>query len=154
MGKNTLLCLLSIAIFTLLAASHVSALEINLDAIKSIESSNNPLAYNAKTRCFGFYQISKICLQDYNDFHNTDYQAKDLFFPILNKKIAVWYFKRIEQMLGSYTIPITMVTVLASYNWGIGNVARWHAGGGAFKNLPKMTQAYIRKYKTIAANGK
>lgn len=145
-------CAAAIIVLALSMASPALAeMRIDLNAIKVIESSNNPLAYNAKTRCYGLYQISEICLKEYNERHKSAYKPKHLFNPLLNKMIAAWYFKRIEQMLIFYKIPVTIPTVLACYNWGIGNVARWHENGAQFKNLPKMTQIYIGKYKQLSA---
>ena len=141
-------CLIMLVLFW--AAPAYAQAGIDLKAIKVIESSNNPLAYNAKTRCYGLYQISEICLKDFNNFHGTAYRPRDLFNPLLNKRISAWYFKRIEKMLKFYGVPVSLAAVLASYNWGIGNVLDWHKEGGEFRRLPGMTRAYIRKYQKLA----
>ncbi len=146
---SCILVLLSAISFQLSAVCYAQA-RIDLKAIKVIESSNNPLAYNSRTKCYGLYQISEICLKDFNYFHGTDYRPKSLFDPLLNKKISAWYFKRIEKMLKFYNVPVSLTAVLASYNWGIGNVLSWHKKGGEFCRLPGMTRAYIRKYKKLS----
>ncbi len=122
---------------------------IDLGAIKIIESSGNPHAYNAKTRCYGLYQISEICLKDYNQRNKKTYRPDDLFNPLINEKIASWYFERIVQMLHYFKIPVSITTRIASYHWGIGNVTKWHAAGAHFEKLPKATQHYIARYRAL-----
>lgn len=127
---------------------------INLDAIKIIESSGNPKAFNSRTKCYGLYQISKICLLDYNQLNKTNYKPEDLFNSLINKKIAAWYFNRIQQMLGFYQVPVSTTTLVASYNWGIGNVVKWHRQDGRFKDLPKVTRKYIARYRELIRRAK
>ncbi len=125
-------------------------LAINLSAIKTIESDGNPLAFNSRTRCYGLYQISEICLRDFNEMNHAQYAPADLFDPLLNEKIASWYFKRLHQLLNAYKIPVSFTTLLAAYNWGIGNVAQWYKNGAASEDLPKATQRYIAKYESLS----
>ena len=116
---------------------------INLDIIKQIESSNNPLAYNKTTKATGLYQITPICLREYNNYNKADYILSDMYNPVLCYKVAEWYLnKRIPQMLKYYNKPITLEAVLISYNAGIAYVVY-------NKPLPEETKNYIRKYKQI-----
>jgi len=131
-----------------LSAAHAEP-TINLQAIKIIESDGDPKAVNFETGCYGAYQISEICLKDYNQFHGSHYTVKDLFRPEINEMIAAWYFQRIEQMLTHYHIPVNMTTVLASYNWGIGRVVAWAREGMKFEDLPSETRRYIAKYQKL-----
>ena len=118
---------------------------IILSIIAQIESNNNPTAYNPKTQAVGLYQITPICLKEYNSYHKTKYTKKDLFNPKINKKIAFWYLnKRIPQMLKYYGYKITVENILICYNWGIGNFIKWKQG--RIKKLPKETRDYLRKY--------
>ena len=120
---------------------------IVLSIIAQIESSNNPLAYNPKTQAIGLYQITSICLKEYNSFHKTKYTKKDLFNPTINKKIAFWYLnKRIPQMLKYYKCSVTIENILICYNWGIGNFLKWKKREGDIKKLPEETREYLRKY--------
>jgi len=130
------------------SAAHAET-TIDLQAIKTIESGGDPHAANVASGCYGLYQISEICLKDYNELHSSHYTIKDLFRPAINEMIAAWYFGRIKQMLASYGIPINPTTVLASYNWGIGHVAAWAEKGMMFEELPLETRRYIEKYHAL-----
>ena len=122
---------------------------IKLQAIKTIESSGNPYAFNSRTKCYGWYQISEICLQDFNQLNKTNYEPQDLFNPLINEMVASWYFKRLGQLLNFYNIPVSIVTVLASYNWGIGNVVQWYTNGTRLEELPEETKRYIERYEEL-----
>ena len=124
-------------------------LNIDFRAIQSIESGGNPAAFNQRTRCYGLYQISEICLQDYNQMNGTSYRPADLFDPGLNSAVAGWYFNRISSMLDHFGIAENLTTVIASYNWGIGNVIRWYRQGADFSDLPSETRGYIRTYISL-----
>ena len=127
------------------------SIEIDLTKIAIIESSNNPYAVNKSSGCIGLYQINpKGAMADWNQFHRTKYRRLDLFKPEVNTVIAEWYFyNRIPQMLDHYNLPVTLETVLASYNWGIGHVRRWVRNGMHFSSLPRETQNYIKKYRSM-----
>lgn len=127
------------------SAAHAE-ITIDLKIIKTIESGGDPYAVNVETGCYGIYQISEICLKDFNQFHHSHYVIKDLFRLAINEKIASWYFGRIKEMLASYGIPINLTTLIASYNWGIGHVAAWAKKGMRFEELPVETRRYIKKY--------
>jgi len=114
---------------------------INLEIIKQIESSGNPNAISFRGAKYGrgAYQISEICLKEYNQFNNTNYQPEDLFNYELNKKIAKWYLNiRIPQMLRHFEIKDTIENRLWVYNAGIGRVVQ--------NIMPKETKEYIVKY--------
>ncbi len=124
-------------------------IRINLQAVGSIESDNNPFAVNSRTGCYGLYQISEICLRDFNQINRTQYAVDDLLDPRVNEQIASWYFDRLKGLLRRYDIPVSVTTLLASYNWGIGNVARWHRDGSEPAALPAQTREYIGKYLAL-----
>jgi soluble lytic murein transglycosylase-like protein len=128
--------------FLLLLSSLAHCEEIDLNIIAQIESSNNPLAINRRTQCYGLYQISQVCLTEYNQFHKADYTKIDLLNPDVNFQIAKWYIeKRIPQMLKYYRKPITVENLILAYNAGI----RWVLKG----KVPKETQKYIKKYRRL-----
>jgi soluble lytic murein transglycosylase-like protein len=120
---------------------------IDLKAIKTIESDGDPYAVNVGSGCYGLYQISEICLKEFNQFHRSHYGTKDLFKPAVNEMVAFWYFGRIKDMLARYQIPINTTTLIASYNWGIGHVADWAKEGMRYGELPAETRRYIEKYR-------
>lgn len=114
---------------------------LNMERIKSIESSGNIFAYNKSSGARGLYQITPIVLKEYNNFHKEKYSKQDLFKADVNEKIARWYInKRIPQMLKYYNRDLSIENILISYNAGISYVV-------SGKKLPKETKEYIRKYK-------
>lgn len=124
---------------------------IDMHAIMLIESGGNPYAINYETECYGLYQISKICLKDINQIKKGWYSVDDLLNPKINTYIAHWYFfERLPQLLKHYKIPITEITLIASYNWGIGNVVKWYKKGAHLMEFPSETINYIKKYKKLA----
>jgi len=126
-----------------LLVSPAFAQEIDLSVISTIESSNNPYAYNPKTEARGLFQITPICLREWNNFHpNEQYSLDDLFDPQINTKIAKWYLtRRIPQMLRYYKKPVTIENILICYNAGIKYVLKGE--------IPEETRKYIEKYKRL-----
>jgi len=115
---------------------------IDLNKIKQIESHGNPLAYNKGSGARGLYQITAICLQEYNNFNHSTYSLNDLFNPTTNEKIASWYLeKRIPQMLKYYNLDVTVENILWAYNGGIGKVKK--------NIMDRETANYIEKYNRI-----
>jgi len=115
--------------------------DMNLERIKTIESSNDPKAYNAKSGARGLFQVTEVVLHDYNVSHDTRYGIEDLFDGAINEKIAAWYvYSEIPHILVHFGIPPVEPFVIAAYNWGVGNVKKW------FETLPVETQNYLRKY--------
>jgi hypothetical protein len=127
------------------SAAHAEPV-LDLGAIKTIESQGDPSAVNVATGCYGLYQISAICLEDFNQYHGSGYAIEDLFKPAVNEMIASWYFGRIKEMLISYGVPVNLTTLIASYNWGIGHVVAWAKNGMRFEELPAETRRYIKMY--------
>ena len=107
-----------------------------------IESSNNPKAYNWKSGAKGKFQITSICLKEYNNYHPNDkVHTKQLWDARVNTRIAKWMLnKRIPQMLRHYKKPVTIDNILISYNAGIAYVVH-------NKRLPNETKEYLIKYK-------
>jgi len=115
--------------------------KINLKTIKQIESNGNPEAIGSSGER-GLYQIMPITLKEYNDYHQRDFSAKELFNPNVNYKIAEWYIeKRIPEMLEYYNKRVTVKNILWAYNAGIGRVV-----DGI---MPETTKDYISKYLRI-----
>jgi soluble lytic murein transglycosylase-like protein len=116
---------------------------IDLQRIISIESSGNAKAYNAFSKARGLCQITPICLQEYNNFHNIKYNLADLFNPEINKLIASWYLEiRIPQLLQHFKIEATQRNIIICYNAGIGTLTK-------NKTLKEETRNYIIKYEKL-----
>lgn len=132
-------------VFCYCAFASNKVLAIDMDAIKQIESGGNPKAENRRSGALGLYQITGICLKDFNQNNGTKYARVDLFNPVVNESVARWYlFVRIPQLLRNYNKTVTIDRVLLSYNAGIS----W-----AIKDeYPQETINYIKKYKQIARN--
>lgn len=92
--------------------------EINMHTLMIIESSGNPYAVS-NANAYGLFQIRKIALDDYNQFHKEKYSIDDLFNSAINKKIADWMITvRIPQLLRHYGIEPSKESILQSYNLG------------------------------------
>lgn len=115
---------------------------LEMAVIEEIESSGNPLAFNERSKARGLYQITPICLEEYNNFKGTSYNVDDLFDSHINETIASWYIlERIPQMLRHFGFEVTISNVLWAYNAGIGRVVKGF--------MPNETVNYIKKYKEM-----
>ena len=142
---SILLC----GVILLLCVGKAEAVEIDLNIIAQIESSNNPMAYNSRTQARGIYQITPICLADFRQ--NADpkewrfakaIRTDDLFDSYYNQLVANWYFyTRIPQLLRHYHKPLTLENILTAYNAGIKAVVKGYC--------PRETRNYIAKYKRL-----
>jgi len=112
---------------------------VDMNKIYFIESSNNPNAYNKKSKARGLGQITPIVLKEWNNFHPSKTVVEDdLFNPEVNKQIANWYMnERIPAMLKYFKKEDTVMNRLIAYNAGIARVG---------KVLPSETSNYIKKY--------
>ena len=119
------------------------AYAVDMDIIMEIESSGNPDAYNESSQARGLFQITPICLKEFNNYNKTNYTVEQLFNPILNRKIADWYLhKRIPQMLRYYKKPVSLENILVSYNAGISHVLKRGC-------MPIETLKYLGRYRRI-----
>jgi hypothetical protein len=119
----------------------IAGAEVDLDRIAQIESSGNPLAWRKADDSRGLYQITPICLEEYNNFHpGAGYSMDDLWNVSISNEIADWYLNvRIPQMIKHYEKPVTIENVLIAYNAGI-----WYVKTG--KPIPEITKQYLKKY--------
>lgn len=138
----------AVILMTLIIASLAASLArgedpVDLAIIAWIESSNNPLAYNAKSGACGMYQITAICLTEYNRLNpGRKMTRKALFDPKKAILVSDWYVnRRIPQMLQAFRLPDTLDNRLWCYNAGIGLCRKGI--------MPKETKNYIKKYKAL-----
>lgn len=139
-------CLISVLLvlfwlFTLLWCAIASAEPIDMARIRFIESSNNPLAHNLADDSRGLYQITPICLKEYNNYHpKAPILPDELWDPAINTRVADWYLnKRIPQMLKYYGKPDTVRNRIIAFNAGISYIIK-------NKPLPRITKQYLIKY--------
>ena len=119
--------------------SFVRAEEIDMNKIAWLESRGNPMAYNKVSQARGLFQITPICLVDYNKCNGSNFSLDDLFSPTINKMIAVWYLeKRLPEQLRAYGKEVNIYNLLWAY----------HAGAKRVKDniLPRTTREYIKSY--------
>jgi hypothetical protein len=128
-------------ILLLSSCDTANAWDMDMKRIERIESSGDPLAWNQKDDSRGLYQITPICLQEWNNYHPRQiYSVEDLWDVGVNFEIADWYInKRIPKMLDYYGIKDTVENRIIAYNAGI----RYLIDN---KPLPKITRDYIQKY--------
>jgi len=95
---------------------------------------------NKKSKARGLYQITEICLKEYNHYNKKEYKSIQLYNPNINYKIAYWYINiRIPQMLRYYKKEITIKNILICYYGGISYLIE-------NKRLTKKIKNYIKKY--------
>ena len=112
---------------------------IDYSKIAWLESRGNPMAYNKVSRARGLFQITPICLFDYNKENRTHYTLENLFDPTINRRIAEWYFeKRIPQFLKTYGKEDTIENRLICFHAGIKRLIE--------NKIPKSTREYIKEY--------
>ena len=139
MGFLVIIFFILALVLGVMALAHA---EVNLDIIGQIESNNKALAYNPDSQARGMFQITPICLKDYNQQTRQNLPLEALFSPSTCRSVAKWYFvARIPQLLRIKGIPVTLDNVLWAYNSGIRNVVR------GIK--PLETRKYIIKYHKL-----
>lgn len=131
----------TILLLSLLCTSWADEVVIDIDKIVMIESSGNPFAWNKTDDSRGLYQITPICLEDYNQYHKVQYTMDDLWVVEINTIVADWYMNiRIPSMLGYYGLEDSIDYRLIAYNCGIGCLL-------SNDPLPFITQQYLVKYQ-------
>ena len=149
--KNTLSILFFVVLYSLILVNCEGA-GIDIERVITIESSNNPRAYNKKSKARGLCQITPICLKDYNEWTRSTITTNELYIPKINYMIGNYYVNTIiPRYLKNYRLPDTTINRLIAYNWGIKNLRTWWRKGRKLSDLPKETLEYIAKYKTLEA---
>jgi len=121
--------------------------KIDMDVLSIIESSSNPKAVNKKSGAVGLYQITPLCLRDYNKAMQKCYTMQDMLEGDKNYIVAAWYIQyAIPKYLKYYDIPPNESAILAAYNAGIKRLVNYTFGK---VKLPQETINYIAKYKTL-----
>ena len=101
-------------------------------AIRIVESSCNPQAFNESENAKGYYQIRPIYVEDVNRIAKTSYQHDDAYDQ-----------KKAEEMIRIYAEHYCKIRKIPlTYE----NVARLH-NGGSKGHLKKATLPYWKKVK-------
>ncbi len=132
--------IVNLLVVALFLSSCAKPVEVDLDIICQIESgcTRGYRIYNPTSLARGLYQITEICLADYNKYHDIPYQIEELYDDEVNETIAKWYiYKRIPQLLKHIKAEDTVTNRLIAYNCGFSCVG---------KPLPRETEHYIKKY--------
>ena len=161
---------LSIMLLFMLISSNAFAHPIDMNILAQIESSSNPdaVSYRGAKYGRGLYQISEIALKHFNVGHRQimarashdtvmwrtlhraenyanshNFTGNDLFVPTINKIVANWYLDWIHERTGNE------IHTLVCWNWGYGNWRKWYRSDGKFRNLPKETRGFLKKYEQL-----
>ena len=113
-----------------------------LDAVEFVESSNNPNAINKKSGARGAYQFREIAWKDVvQNYPSSMGKYSDYEKNSMDRGISREFAKRLMELnakrLGK---KANLDNVLASYNYGIGNVRKGHP-------IPPETVEYIKKVR-------
>jgi hypothetical protein len=137
---RTLLTVLMVS-FVYTGTAFCGAVNVDINVVQFLESSNREMAYNRASGARGLMQITPICLKEWNQFHkNERYGEDDLFRGDINRRIGAWYInERIPAMLRHYGVKDGVEARLWAYNAGIGRVLK------GIK--PTETREYIRRYQ-------
>ena len=122
--------------------------KIDINKIISIESHGRSNAVSNK----GARGIMQIMPDTWNELvkkMGKSYATADINDPIKNKEVGTYYLNiEIPKLLKSANIPVNTKTILAAYNWGVGNLKNsWQKHGENWdKFAPLETKNYIYKY--------
>jgi hypothetical protein len=84
-----------------------------------IESDFYSTAYNEKTMATGLFQITPICLADFNRYNRSAYTMYDMYDVEMNFEVSMWYINR---LITYYKVPKDdPYTLYSVYNMGPGN---------------------------------
>jgi len=101
----------------MVAKEGFAMVKIDMVAIAKLESGNNPSAYNKRTKATGLFQITPVCLKDYNRFAKVRYTMREMKDPIKNEIVARWYLKhRVVHMLEWCGLPVTVIGPVRNSN--------------------------------------
>ena len=132
-------------IFLLVLVPQVQASEVNLDAIKHIESAGckNP-CYGDNGKAVGQFQLHKGAIEDYNRRFKASYSHSQALNPQVARKIASWYLNQeIPRLLRHYKIKDTPENRIKAWNFGAKNLAKK-------RKVPSSTRRYLKRYKQIS----
>jgi hypothetical protein len=96
-------------------------------AVGIVESKNNPMAYNARERAYGIYQIRDGMLTDFNKATGRSYTLTDMYDISLSNKVFMWHCMKYH--------PTEIETIVRTWN------------GGPKGNVKESTKKYFEEVK-------
>ena len=76
---------------TIVASSPIEPYRKLINAIGTVETKHDTLAYNPVEQAVGYFQIRPIRLRDYNKRTGSHYRMKDLYNYRISEKIFLYY---------------------------------------------------------------
>ena len=105
----------------------INPYEKSWKGVCQVESKNDPLAYNPEEQACGLGQVRPIRLVDFNLHTGKNYSRRDMFDPIKNREVFMYYM----------------------HQYGINNIdlaiRRWNSNG-------PQTYTYLAKVKKTMKN--
>lgn len=142
MRLYTLKWFLMVVLMSFLMGQVEGLAQVDLGAISSIESANDPRAINKDEGSYGLFQISPVALKDFNQRVGANLTMQDMMREEKNAHVAIWLLEvRIPELLEHYGKPVTTKNTIVAYNCGISCLDR--------KTLPRTTQKYLAKYRRL-----
>lgn len=124
-------------------------IKVDMDKIVQIESNNKPEAENKRTGARGLTQIMKPTWKEMTGKMDADWSWDEAFDSDKNLKVGAYYMNtEIPRLLKRFSLPDTIETRLAAYNWGIGHLRKTYINNPNewLEYVPKETSDYIKKY--------
>lgn len=125
-------------------AQNIPCPAVDLNIIATIESSNNPLAYNERSGARGLYQLTAIAWKDVqNHFPElSTIPFSEAYKPQVARLFAERLITINKGYLRHFGLDLSLSNQLFCYNAGIGRVKQGI--------MPKETKNYILKYKELS----
>jgi hypothetical protein len=79
-------------------------------AVGIVESKSNPVAYNARERAVGIYQIRQGMLTDFNQATHQSYTLTDMYDISLSNEVFIWHCMKYH--------PSEIETICRTWNGG------------------------------------
>ncbi len=120
-----------------------------LEALIQVESSNNPRAYNDRTKARGLTQITPIAWRELRKHFGSKYANLNFWEDMCKSQVAreagTDYLYHLQKILKAKRIPVTLDNLLAAYVWGPSNLEK-----NGIHNAPRVVKNYVAKVKRLA----
>jgi soluble lytic murein transglycosylase-like protein len=121
-----------------------------LDAMIQVESSNNPRAFNRRTKARGLTQIRSVAWSDLRKHYGNKYKKlsyrQDIYQAAIAREAGRDYLNILVKYLKAKRIPLTYQNLLTAYVWGPENLHKYGC-----KRAPKEGKLYVARVLNISA---